>query len=166
MRKSILLILFHAALRMPRVAIAVTLLLLAALAASMTYTGILVVGVVANWLGISRILAGLLLGILFARVPRIREGKLGTIGLLPKPARRPVILALLAACLLNFIYRGDMLPALFLAFAIAFALVFPRIRRSVVSRARSTLFTSKADPKQRGDGDDSVIDGEFREKKD
>ncbi len=151
---------------MPRLAIAVLLLALVSLAGTMSYAGYLVVGVVADHLGTSRLLAGLLLGVLFARLPWIREGKLRTIGLLPKRARRPVIVALLAFCLLSFFYRGEWLPMLFLGFAMAFLLAYRRMRKRVVGRATSSLFNFAAAPKHSQSTDNTVIDVEFREKKD
>ena len=68
----------NAAIRTPKLTLAIALLLLAALAGTMTYTGFLVVGVLAAHLDTSRFLAGLLLAALFARFPWISKGKLGS----------------------------------------------------------------------------------------
>ena len=65
---------------MPKLMSAVVLLVLAALAGTMTYTAFLVIGVLADHLGTSRFIAGLLLGGLFARFPWIRKGKLRIVG--------------------------------------------------------------------------------------
>jgi hypothetical protein len=151
---------------MPRLVIAVLLLALVALAGTMSYAGYLVVSIVADHLGTGRLLAGLLLGVLFARLPWVREGKLRTIGLLPKRARLPVMVALLAFCLLNYLYRGDWVPMLFLGFAMTFLLTYRRIKQIVVGRAISSLFKSSANPSYPKNTDSTVIDGEFREKKD
>jgi len=154
------------ALRMPKLAIAALLLALAGLAGTMSYAGYLVVGVVANHLGTGRVMAGLLLGVLFARLPWAREGKWRSIGLLPKRARLPVLLALLAFCLLSYLYRGELLPTLVLGFAMTFLLTYRRMRQLVISRAISSLFKFSPDPKHPKSTDDAVIDVEFREKKD
>lgn len=151
---------------MPRLAIAVALLLLVALASTMTYTGYLVVTVVADYLDTGRFLAGLLLGGLFARLPWIREGKLHTVGLLPKRARLPVMVAILAVCLLNFLNRGEIVPMLFLGFAVTFLLTYRWIRQAILSRAFSSLFKSSADKNSPKSTDHTVVDVEFREKKD
>ena len=140
------------------------LAVLAALAGTLTYTGYLVVGVLADYLGTNRFVAGLLLGILFARFPRVSKGKLRLVGLLPKPARRPLIVSIVALCAVTFLARGDYLPAAFTGFAMAFLLGFPWLRRAVFGRMMSSVFkfTGK-NPRQ--NSDDMVIDGEFREKK-
>lgn len=151
---------------MPRLAIAVVLLALVALASTMTYTGYLVVGVLADYLDIGRVMTGLLLGALFARLPWVRQGKLRTVGLLPKRARRPLMVSLLAFCLLSFLYRGEMVPALFVAFAATFIITFPTIRQRIVSRTFAPFFKSRVDPRRPKSTDDTVIDVEFREKKD
>ncbi|MGV3742599.1 MAG: hypothetical protein ACO1NO_09855 [Burkholderiaceae bacterium] len=151
---------------MPRLAIAMVLLLLVMLASALSYTGYLVVGVVAEQLGTGRLMAGFLLGVLFARIPWITEQKLRTVGLLPRRARLPVMVALIAFCLLSYLYRGELVPVLFLAFAGLFLLGYPWLRTIVVGRAMSSLFTSpvgRGPPKR---ADDGVIDVEFREKKD
>ncbi|MES2900466.1 MAG: hypothetical protein V4723_12120 [Pseudomonadota bacterium] len=150
---------------MPKLTAALAFILLAALAGSMTYTGFLVIGVLAEHLGTGRVVAGLLLGVLFARIPWIRKGKLRVVGLLPKPARRPVILSLLALCLLNFISRADFVAAGFMAFAIAFLLTYPWLRRAIFDRILSSVFKFTGKHPSRN-SDATVIDGEFREKKD
>jgi hypothetical protein len=163
---EILRFLVTAALRMPKLAVALLFLALIALASTLSYAGYLVVGVVAEHLGIGRVLAGLLLGGFFARIPWIRAGKLRTIGLLPKRARRPVMLALLAFCLLNFLYKGEVVPVLFTGFAGAFLLTYPRLRQMIVNRAISSFFKTSAGSHHPKSTDDMVIDVEFREKKD
>lgn len=152
-------------MRRPKLSIAVVLALLAALAGTMTYTGFLVVGVLAEYLGTGRFAAGLLLGVLFARFPWISQGRFRIVGLLPKPARRPLVIGLLALCLATFLSRGDYVPAAFTGFAMAFLLGYPWLRRTVFERMRSSVFkfTGRA-PRKRSD--DMVIDGEFRERKD
>lgn len=139
--------------------------LLVALAGTLTYTAYLVVGVLADYLGTNRFMAGLLLAILFARFPRVSNGKLGLVGLLPKPVRQPLIVSILALCALTFVARGDYVPAGFTGFAMAFLLIFPWLRRTVFDRFSSSVFkfTGKSPPKN---DDHMVIDGEFREKKD
>jgi hypothetical protein len=156
--------LVRAAIRKPKLALAVALAVLAALASTLTYTGYLVVGVLADYLGTGRVMAGLLLGILFARFPRISKGKLRLVGLLPKPARRPLIVSIIALCGLTFLARGDCVPAAFTGFAAAFLVGFPWLRRAVFDRMLSSVFkfTGK---NPRKSTDDTVIDGEFREKK-
>ena len=151
---------------MPRLAIAIALLALVALASTMTYSGYLVVGVLADYLDIGRVMTGLLLGALFARLPWIREGKLRTVGLLPKRARRPVMVGLLAFCLLNFLYRGELVPVLFVGFAATFLVTYPRIRQRILSRTFAPFFKSPVGKNRRKSIDDTVIDVEFREKKD
>ncbi len=147
-------------------AIAVALIALIALAGTLTYTGFLVVGVLADLLGTGRFVAGLLLGILFARLPSISKGKLRTVGLLPKPARRPVMVSLLALCLLSFLSRGEYVPAAFMVFAAAFILGFPRIRRAIFGRVVSSIFKSPTKQGRQQNIDANVIDVEFKEKKD
>ncbi len=158
--------LFRTAIRAPKLTIAVALLVLAALASTLTYTGFLVVGVLADYLGTGRFIAGLLLGLLFARFPRIRNGKLGMVGLLPKAVRRPLIVGLLALCMVHFLSRGEYLPAAFPGFAMAFLLTYPWLRRAIFDRMLSSVFkfTGRTPPQK--NADDMVIDGEFREKKD
>ena len=162
---EILRLLIATAIRLPRLTAAIALFILAALAGTMTYTGFLVIGVLAEYLGTGRFLAGLLLGVLLARFPRIREGKLRVVGLLPKPVRRPLIMGLVALSLLHFLAQGDYIPAAFTGFATVFLLTFPWLRRTVFDRVKSSVFQfarRKPDPRS----DDMVIDGEFRERKD
>ena len=150
---------------MPKLTVAVALLLLAALASTMTYTGFLVVGVLADQLGTGRFTAGLLLAALFARFPWVRNGKLRIVGLLPKPVRRPLLISILAFCCVYFLWRGEYVPALFTGFVAAFLLTYPWLRRVIVDRMVSSFFrfTGRPSPKRT---DDQVIDVEFREKKD
>lgn len=151
-------------MRMPKLTIAVALFVLAALASTMTYTGFLVVGVLAERLDTGRVIAGLLLGGLFARFPWISRGKLRIVGLLPKPARRPLIVSLLAFCLLYFLSRGEYVPAAFTGFTTTFLLTYPWLRRAIFDRMLSSVFkfAGRNPPTNK---DDMVIDGEFREKK-
>lgn len=133
----------------------------------MTYAGFLLVGVVADHLGTSRVVAGLLLGALFARFPSIRNGKLRVVGLLPGPVRRPLIVGLFALCLLTLLWRGHYLPALAAGFATAFLLGYPWLRKTVFDRMVSSVFrTFTAGRAPLKSTDDRVIDAEFREKKD
>lgn len=150
-------------MRTPKLTIAVALFVLAALASTMTYTGFLVIGVLADYLGTSRFLAGLLLAGLFARFPWISKGKLRIVGLLPKPVRRPLIVGLLALCLLHFLSRGAYVPAAFTGFATVFLLTFPWLRRAIFDRMVSSVFKFTG-RNPRKSTDDMVIDGEFREK--
>jgi hypothetical protein len=151
---------------MPRLAVAVLLLALVALASTMSYVGYLIIGVIAGHLGTSRLLAGLLLGVLFARLPSVRDGKLRTIGLLPKWARLPVMVALLAFCLLSFSYRGEWVPVMFLGFATAFLLIYPQIKKRIAHRLMSFFSKSPTGQNPPQSTVDTVIDVEFREKKD
>jgi peptidoglycan/LPS O-acetylase OafA/YrhL len=162
---QISLYLVTAAMRRPKLTAAVVLLVLAALAGTMTYTGYLVVGVLADYLGTGRTIAGLLLGALFARFPWLSKGKFRVVGLLPKPLRRPLIISLLALCCIHFVAQGDHVHAAFPGVAIAFVLTFPWLRRAVFDRMVSSVFNfaGKNSPKTT---DESVIDGEFREIKD
>jgi hypothetical protein len=137
---------------------------LAALASTLTYTGFLVVGVLADHLGTGRVMAGLLLGGLFARFPWISKGKLRIFGLLPKPVRRPLIVSILALCLLTFLARGETMPALFTGFAAAFLLSYPWLRRAIFDRVLSSVFTFTGLNRPKS-SDENVIDGEFRERK-
>ena len=150
---------------MPKLTIAVALVVMTALAGTMTYTGFLVVGVLAEYLGTGRFLVGMLLGILFARFPWFSKGKFRTVGLLPKPVRRPLILGLLALGLGTFVSRDEYISAGFTGFAAAFLLTFPWLRRTIFDRMKSSVFkfTGRRPPQST---DDKVIDGEFREKKD
>ncbi len=149
----------------PRLTIAAALLVLAALAATMTYTGYLVVGVLAGYLDTSRFVAGLLLGVLFARFPWISKGKPRIVGLLSKPVRRPVILSLLALCLLHFGAQGDTVPALFAGFTMAFVLAFSWLRKLLFARASSSVFNFATGGNTSVVTDNTVIEGEFRERK-
>jgi len=150
---------------MPRLTIVVTLLVLASLAATMTYTGFLVVGVLAGYLSTSRFVAGLLLGILFARVPWISKGKARIVGLLPKPARRPLMVSLLALALLHFLTQDATVPALATGLTIAFLLIFPWLRKALFARMSSSVFNFAARQNVSVTADDTVIEGEFRERK-
>lgn len=163
---QILRFLFRTAVRMPKITLAVALLMLAALAGTMTYTGFLVIGVLADQLGTGRFMAGLLLGILFARVPWFSNGKLRTVGLLPKLVRRPIMMSLLALCMWTFLSRDDYVPALFIGFATAFLLAFPWIRRAIFDRVLSSAFNTGASQQRPNSNDGTVIDVEFTEKKD
>jgi hypothetical protein len=161
---QILRFLFRTAIRTPKLTIAVALFVLATLASTMIYTGFLVVGVLADYLGTGRVMAGLLLAVLFARFPWIRKGKLRIVGLLPKPVRRPLIVSILALCLLSFLSRGEYVSAVFTGFATAFLLTFPWLRRAIFDRMLSSVFKFTGyNPSKRTN--DMVIDGEFREKK-
>lgn len=152
------------AIRKPKLAIAVVLVVLAALAGTMTYTGYLVIGVLADHLGTGRIAAGLLLGVLLARVPWISQGQLRIVGLLPKPVRRPVLVSLLVLCSLDFVSQGEYVSAAFTGFATAFLLAFPWLRRAVFDRTLAPVFKfARRHHPESTDG--MVIDGEFREKK-
>ena len=153
-------------MRAPKLMIAVALLALATLASTMTYTGFLVVGVLADHLGTGRVVAGLLLGALFARFPWFSKGKLRTVGLLPKLVRRPIMLSLLVLCLLSFLSQGEYVPALFVGFATAFLVAFPWLRRALFGRIVSSLFKSKTNQNGQKSTDGMVIDVEFTEKKD
>lgn len=134
----------------------------------MTYTGFLVVGVFADYLGTGRFAAGLLLGALFARFPWVSNGRLRVVGLLPKPARRPLIVSLLVLSLLSFLSRGEHVPALFTGLTTAFLLAFPWLRRTVFKRllAPFSQFVPGRNARHRASVDDTVIEGEFRERKD
>ncbi len=162
---QILRFLLSATMRMPKLTIAVALFVLAALASTLTYTGFLVVGVLADHLGTGRFMAGLLLGGLFARFPWISKGKLRLVGLLPKPVRRPLIVSVLALCLLYFLSRGDYLPAALTGFTTAFLLAFPWLRRALFARMSSSVFKFAAARNPAKRADNTVIDGEFRERK-
>lgn len=142
----------------------IALFVLAVLAGTMTYTGFLVVGVLADYLGTGRIVAGLLLGAVFARFPSFSKGKLRIVGLLPKPVRRPFMVSILALCLVTFLARGDYVPALFAGFATAFLLTYPWLKRVMFDRISSSVFKFAGQRRPEGN-DDMVIDGEFREKK-
>ena len=154
------------ALRAPKLAIAAFLLALVALAGSLTYTGYLVIGVVSTHLGISRFMAGLLLVVLFARVPWVSQRKMRTVGLLPKNARLPVMVSLLALCAVSFFYRGQIVPLLFVIFAAIFLLAYRRMRKALLHRVLSILSRSPPDSARPYGGDQTIIDVEVREKKD
>jgi peptidoglycan/LPS O-acetylase OafA/YrhL len=129
-----------AAMRSPRKVLVIVLLFLIALASTMSYVGYLVVTMLASQLGTSRFLAGLLLGVVFARFPRIRDGKLSTMGLLPKPARQPVIAALLVFCLVNYLLRGQFVAVGFLSFALVFLLGYGKVKKAVAGKVSSFIF--------------------------
>lgn len=164
-RTQILRFLLTAVMGMPRLTIAVALLMLATLAATMTYTGFLVVGVSADHLGTSRFVAGLLLACLFARFPWISKGKPRIVGLLPKPVRRPFMVSLLALCLLSFLTRGETVPALFVGLTTAFLITFPWLKKVLVARISSSVSNFAAGRNASVAADHTVIDGEFRERK-
>ena len=160
---QILSFLIRAVLAKPKAALVVALAVLAALAGTMTYTGFLVVGVLADYLGTGRFLAGLLLGVLFARFPWIIKGKLRVVGLLPRPLRRPLVAGLLILSLVHFLVRGDYVPVLFTGLTTAFVLGYPWLKKAVVDRVSAPFFPFTG---RRRPVDDTVIEGEFREKKD
>lgn len=162
---QILRFLIRTAIRTPKLTAAAALLLLVALASTMTYTGFLVIGVLADYLGTGRVIAGLLLGVLLARFPKVSKGKLRLVGLLPKPVRRPLVVGLLALCMLHFLSRGEYVPAGFTGFTTAFVLTMPWLRRAMYDRMLSSFytFTGRRPPTR---SDDTVIDAEFRERKD
>lgn len=150
----------------PRLSIAVALFILALLAATMTYTGFLVVGVLADYLDTSRFVAGLLLGALFARFPWISKGKPRIVGLLPKPIRRPLIVTLLALCLVRFITQDDTVPALFVGLTMALVLGFSWLKKALFARMSASVFNFAPGRNAPAAADSTVIDAEFREIKD
>lgn len=151
-------------LKAPRLAIAFALLILVALAATLAYTGFLVIGVLADYLGTGRFVAGLLVGIVLARFPWISQGRPRMVGVLPKPLRRPAMVILLALCLLRFAMQGDTVSAVLAGFAIAFIVGFSWLRAKVFSRIASSAFNFA--PGGRAPvADNTVIEGEFRERK-
>lgn len=150
---------------MPKLMIALAVLTLIVLASTMTYTGFLVVGVLADYLGTGRFVAGLLLGAVFARFPWASKGKLRIVGLLPKPVRRPLIVSLLALCLLHFLWLGHYVPAAFTGLTTVFLLAFPWLRKALFDRIVASVFKFAGRSPAKSN-DDMVIDGEFREKKD
>jgi hypothetical protein len=162
---QILRFLLSAAIAKPKLTIAVVLLVLAALASTMTYTGFLLIGVLADHLGTGRVTAGLLLAVLLARFPWISKGKLRLVGLLPARFRRPFIVSLLALCLLSLLARSDYVPALFVGFSTAFLLTYPWLRRAIFDRIVASVFKFGGGRNPFKRTDDTVIDGEFREKK-
>jgi hypothetical protein len=131
----------------------------------LTYATYLVVGVSAHYLGIGRSTTGLLLAILFARFPWIRKGRPGIVGILPKPARRPFMVSLLALCCMHYGWHSEYLPVVCTGFATAFLLTYPWLRRAVFDRMVSSVFRS-AGQKTAKSVDADVIDVEFKEKKD
>ncbi|MEM8513423.1 hypothetical protein RCH14_002753 [Massilia sp. MP_M2] len=150
----------------PKLVLALVVALLAVLAGMITYSGYLVIGVVAEYLGTGRFMAGLLLGVLFARFPSVSQGKLRLVGLLPKPVRRPLIVTLVALCLLHFVWQGDYVPALFTGFVTTFLLAFPWLRKTLFDRVSSSLFKFMPGRRAPEHSDDMVIEGEFKERKD
>ncbi|SEO54667.1 hypothetical protein SAMN05428959_109211 [Duganella sp. CF517] len=149
---------------MPKLTAAVAFCVLAALAGTMAYTGFLVVGVLADLLGTGRFVAGLLLGIVFARVPWIRNGRPRIVGLLPKPVRRPLIAGILVFCLVHFVGKGDEVAALVTGVTTVFLVTLPWLRRAIFDRLLGSVFKfTGRNPAQ--PTDDTVIDGDFREKK-
>lgn len=152
-------------MRMPKLTLAVALLLLAALATTITYTSYLVIGVLSDYLGTSRFVAGLLLGCLFARFPWISNGKPRIVGLLPKPVRRPVMLSLLALCLLRFATQGETVSAVFAGLTMAFVLGFPLLKTALFARVSSSVLNFAAGRNAPVAIDETVIEGEFREMK-
>lgn len=151
---------------MPRFAALVLLLALGALSSSISYAGYLVLGVVAEFLGISRFATGLLFGTVFARLPWISQGRLRTVGLLPRNARRPVMLSLLTWCIASLLFRGQIGSAVFPGFAAVFLLAYPSVRQKALDRIRSFLQSSMRGPARHGASDPGIIDVEVREKKD
>lgn len=160
---QILRLFIGAAIRKPKLVLAVALIVLAALAGTFTYTGFLVIGVLAGYLDTGRFVAGLLLAILFARFPLISQGRLRIVGLLPKPVRRPLIATLLALTLAHFVWHSELVPAAFIGFSLAFVLTFPWLRRALFDRMLSGFKFPGSQPREPIDG--NVIEGEFREKK-
>ncbi|WP_426196794.1 hypothetical protein [Massilia sp. DWR3-1-1] len=150
---------------MPRLSIAVALAALAALVVTITYTGWLVVGVLADYLGISRFVAGLLLGVVFARFPWIVNGKPRIVGLLPKPVRRPLTFALLALCLLRFSMQGETVAALFAGATMAVVVAFTCLRTALFAKVSSSVVDAARGRRAHVAVDDTVIEGEFRERK-
>jgi hypothetical protein len=157
--------LLSAVLGRPKLFIAAALLLLVALAATLTYSGALVVGVLADYLGASRFVTCLLLGLVFARLPWVSNGRLRIVALLPKPARRPVMVTLLALCCLSLLTRGDTVQALCTGFTTAFLLTFPWLKKAMFTRLSGAAGAFAAGRNAPRDTDDSVIEGEFRERK-
>jgi len=150
---------------MPKLTIAAVLLVLVALAATMSYTGYLVVGVLADLLGTGRVIAGLLLGVLFARFPSTRGGRLHLVGLLPTAARRPLILGILMLCLARFLFDGADVSAIVTAFTATFLVVYPWLKKAVLARVSSSVMQFAAGRNGAVPVDDNVIEGEFRETK-
>lgn len=151
----------------PRLSIAAAFLVLAALATTLSYTGWLVVGVLADYLDTGRFVAGLLLACVFARFPRISGGKLRLVGLLLQPLRRPAMASVLGLCLLRFVLQGESVSALVTGLTLAFVLGFPCLKSLVFARMTSSVFNFAAGAGRNAPVavDDTVIDGEFREMK-
>ena len=153
---------------MPRLAIALVILALAVVAGISSYAGYLVLGVLADHLGTGRFLAGMLLGILFIRLPSLRQGKLRTIGILPKALRFPLTIGLLALAFANYFPLGEVLPLVGLGLAAALLLASRWIRQLVVGRVASVLSRSRpaGGPANTRRIDPTIIDADFTEKKD
>lgn len=164
--QKILRFLLGAVMGKPKLTIAVALLILTALAATMTYTGYLVIGVLAELLNTSRFAAGLLLGCVFARFPWIRNGKPRIVGLLPKPLRLPLMAALLSFCLVHFFMQSDVVAALCIGLTIAFVLGFSWLKKMLFARMSSSVFNFAARRNAPVAVDNTVIEGEFKEMKD
>jgi hypothetical protein len=156
--KKILQLIVQGMVRMPRFAALVLLLALAALSSGISYAGYLVLGIVAEFLGSGQSATGLLFGALFARLPWISQGRLGTVGLLPRNARRPIMLVLLTWCIASLLYRGETGSAVFPGFAAAFLLAYPWLRQKALDRIRSFLQGSMRGPARRGASDPKIID--------
>ena len=158
--------------RMPRASLLFVLVTLIAIAGCSAYAGILVIESIAHYLDTSRFAAGLLLSLLFLRLPSFREGKLRTRGLLPAQARLPLMAVLLALCLVDYGSQGKVVEAVFIGLAMGILLVIKAIRTLVASRI-SGFFTKFQQPSGAGPAagpakavDSDVIDVDFREKKD
>ncbi|WP_089399785.1 hypothetical protein [Noviherbaspirillum humi] len=153
-------------MRAPKAALAGFLLALIFLAMMLTHAGVVVVGMIAEGLGISRFFAGLLLGFLFMRLPRLREGRLGTVGILPIAVRRPTMLALLALGFTVHLVRGDAIGACTTGFALAFMIAYQRVKRLLLQRWAASFSMQPSAPHGRPQSDPGVIDVEFRERRD
>ncbi|NEX61911.1 hypothetical protein [Noviherbaspirillum galbum] len=167
---NLLSLLGMAAVQSPRKVIALVLLALIAVAMTFSYVGYLVITMLSLQFDTSRFLAGLMLGVLFARFPRVREGKLGTIGLLPKPARQPVMAAILVFCLLRYLQGGQAGEAAAIGVGLLLILGFAALRKKLAGRFNA--FKADVFTQPQGNGaargarvDHDVIDVEFREKK-
>ena len=157
--------------RMPRASLVFVLVALVCVAGCSAYAGILVIESIAHFLGISRFVAGLLLGVLFLRLPSFRGRKLRSKGLLPARVRLPVMLALLAVCLADYGARGEIVRAVFIGLAIGILLAMRAMRALVASRV-STFLTKHQRPTGAAPTsgsakavDSDVIDVDFREAK-
>jgi hypothetical protein len=164
--KNILSVLLQFAMRLPRLAIAVLVLALIVVIGILAYATFLVIGTVAEYLGTSRFVAGLMLGVLFARIPWVRQGKLRTVGLLPKAARQPAVISLLALCSLHFLLQDDFGRMTFLGFAAIIPLAFQRMKKRLISRVLSPFLRPSPNTARPQREDENIIDAEFREKKD